>query len=349
MSAIECDDIVIELGDELILNVIGYKDQGESIILTIGNNKFVGVIDCYKTSDTFITKDILERLDVKRLDFLCWTHVDWDHTRGFSELTKYVKENTAIILPEGINSRLINSICAENTSYYKEEYDKIFKMFENVNQEFRLKVNQSSNIFNFNLISSVDNIRYKFSVQSFAPISGIINECEKNIISEFYDSISIHDNNKSLEQTWHIKPNKLNNLYSVGLKIILESKDTRISICLTGDLDNLTISKMTERKRNTIFGVNTIFKIPHHGSDSASELFKPGCIETFGYGVTTAYKNTLPNSKMLQKYSLKCDKLSRINCNDDNHGIITYKINFEDLNTVNVIHENSAGEYTYTS
>lgn len=346
MSAVECNDVLVTNDEYLKLYVIGYRFQGESIILTIGNGKFVGVIDCYRTKEEFITKSILEKLNIKRLDFICWTHMDWDHTKGMSQLRKFIKEDTAIILPEGMNAREIDGLInkTEIKNSYKKEFNQIFNMINKVNKNFRLTVNQSSTIFDFNLIFAQSEKKYRFIIDSFAPISGIVNECMSETIQQFYESVTVKERYRELKERWHVDPNRKNNLYSVGLRVIIDSSDARVSICLCGDLDDVTIENMDERKRNKIFNRNTLFKVPHHGSENAYSLFELGCIEEFKYGVTTSFRNKLPTKKMIKAYQKKCRSIARTDLKKGTFGVVTYSIQLKDLIALEPEYENAAGE-----
>lgn len=347
MSAIDYDDILVTENDNLKIYVIGYNYQGESIVITIGEDKFVGVIDCYRTKDEFITKRILEDLKINRLDFVCWTHTDWDHTKGLSQLKKYVKKDTVIILPEGMSAREIDDLINENTikKSYKKEFNQIFEMTRKVQDDYQLKVNQTSTIFDFNLYFPLGSKKYRFIIDCFAPISGVVNEYMGKTIKEFYENIDMKNGLKELNKNWTVDPNRKNNLYSIGLSIVINSENERISICLCGDLDNITINKMSESKRNKIFNKNTILKIPHHGSENADDLFNLNCIKEFKYGVTTSFRNKLPNSEMLVKYKQKCSKLSRTDLKKGKYGVVTYTINLKDLNVLEPEYESSAGEH----
>ena len=345
MSAIQHDDILVTEDESLKIYVVGYSNQGESIVIVIGDNKFIGVIDCYRTKNEFITKKILEDLKVEQLDFICWTHADWDHTRGLSQLRKYVKNNTAIILPEGMGSREIHNLIYKDDikDSYKKEFNQIFNMINKVDEDYRLAVNQSSSIFDFNLKFSGSHKKYRFMIEAFAPISGITNICTSETIEQLYNSVI--ENPKRPDKKWYVEPNRKNNLYSVGLQVILDSNDERVTICLCGDLDDITISKMNATKRNKIFNENTIFKIPHHGSENANALFELKCIDKCEYAVTTSFKRKLPTDIMLKKYKKKCTNLSRTNLRKGTYGLVTYSIALKDLSREEPIYENSAGEY----
>lgn len=88
--------------------VIGYKNQGESIIILFidaGEEgcpvKYSIVIDCFKYNKRNITDEILRRYSVDTISMLCWTHPDLDHSVDIDTLIKkYCKGSTQILLPE---------------------------------------------------------------------------------------------------------------------------------------------------------------------------------------------------------------------------------------------------------
>lgn len=94
------------------------------------NDCFVN-FDCYKGRDIFVTDRILKELGINELDFLCWTHIDWDHTKGLSELFRYVSPDTAFILPTGISVREILNSTIASKDYFSKEYRKIFQLIDN--------------------------------------------------------------------------------------------------------------------------------------------------------------------------------------------------------------------------
>lgn len=58
---------------KLELNVIGYHDQGESIVFFIktdGIAAYTGLVDCYKTEDQNAVKMVLEKEQVEKIDFM---------------------------------------------------------------------------------------------------------------------------------------------------------------------------------------------------------------------------------------------------------------------------------------
>lgn len=76
--------------------IIGYKSQGESILFFIrtdGGISFSGLVDCFYLKDIDKVRDILEGNKISTLDFICWTHPDWDHSKGLENIIEKIPTN----------------------------------------------------------------------------------------------------------------------------------------------------------------------------------------------------------------------------------------------------------------
>ena len=86
--------------------IIGYKKQGEAILFFVRTDKgisFSGLVDCFYLKDIDKVRDILESNKICSLDFICWTHPDWDHSKGLKNIIdNYASEKTNIWIPEGV-------------------------------------------------------------------------------------------------------------------------------------------------------------------------------------------------------------------------------------------------------
>lgn len=341
---IERDDIYIDQADHLHLHVIGYKNEGESIVFHIGN-KFLGVIDCYKDNDCFKTKEIIEQYG-GRVDFVCWTHSDWDHTKGLSELEPYFYDETAVIVPQGIQAKEWREIVLEknkNCAYQKEEYEKIYAMLERTKEYLYLSVNESTQLYRFNLKHKSEIM--EFSMNSFAPMGKIIHDLQGKYIAGAMGS------NQQREELFK-KLNQDNNLFSVCLQINLGLGSESLCILLTGDLDNRVIQKMNPKSIEKIFSRANVIKIPHHGSSTSDEIVTynyPKGIK-FDYAITTSYKNKLPEDKILRQYN---NLGTVINVNQqkekDAFGIAEYEIpllnHHENLSDIHNIYLHGNADY----
>ena len=95
---------------KLELNVIGYHDQGESVVFFIKTDGMVaqtGLVDCYKTEEQNAVKMVLEKERIKKVDFVCQTHPHDDHTRGLDEIWKeYCTKETCFCCSDIIEADL---------------------------------------------------------------------------------------------------------------------------------------------------------------------------------------------------------------------------------------------------
>lgn len=340
---IEKDDIMISKTDHLHLHVIGYPKQGESIVLNIGN-KFVGVIDCFKKSNCFKTKEIVEEYG-GRIDFICWTHSDWDHTFGISELKEYFYDETAIIVPGAFQAKEWRTFVLDNPEvkdYKLKEYKEIFKIIDETKGYLYQGVNESTELYNFRLINGSNEI--EFGMKSFAPMGKIL----RNLESEYLKGAT---EKKEIKEKLFKKYNQDNNLFSVGLLITLKVYGGMLKIVLTGDLDNKVIDSMHKKSVERVFSRSNIIKIPHHGSVSASSLIDfdyPEGIK-FDYAITTNYQDKLPQDEILSKYT-QYGKVINVNYhNKDIFGIAEYEIPLldivENINELQILHRRGNADY----
>ena len=95
--------------------IIGYKKEGETILFLIradGGVSFAGMVDCFRMDDIDKAADILKKENIQELDFICWTHPDFDHSKGLKDIiTDYASKKTCIWIPEGIDTREVT--CSE--------------------------------------------------------------------------------------------------------------------------------------------------------------------------------------------------------------------------------------------
>ena len=101
---------------DLFLNLylIGYENEGESIIISVTSSNpekrlfYIGIVDSYKSGDINLTKEVLEHIferyelkkEKRKINFLCWTHPHDDHTKGMDDIIKqYCNNKTLIALP----------------------------------------------------------------------------------------------------------------------------------------------------------------------------------------------------------------------------------------------------------
>lgn len=327
---IQQNDIFINGNDYIELYIIGYQSKGESIVINIAN-QFVGIIDSYYVADNFITKDIVENIG-KKLNFVCWTHTDKDHTKGLYDLLSYVTPNTAFILPDGISCQEIkHSIGGASPT---DEYAKLFNYIHAIQPKYFVAANEHVRIYEFNLRVLGSSEKYKVSINSFAPMSLLV---RNNVLKSLDDIVT---KNGKLHET--------PNLHSVGLKVIItgENKES-IRLCLAGDLDNATVEQMDDFSVEHVFAYNDILKIPHHGSKNCDLLMKNGYVRNFGHAAVTSFRGRcqLPDADLLNCYK-KIGTVSYTSQNDGHpFGMVKYRLPISFLcGTIMVDYQNAAGQ-----
>lgn len=90
------------------INVIGYKTEGESSVVFIKYDSGIAfsiVVDCFCYQNKNKTVEILRNNNVKSIDYLCWSHPDYDHSQGMCDIfTEFVNEKTIINIPENVDN-----------------------------------------------------------------------------------------------------------------------------------------------------------------------------------------------------------------------------------------------------
>lgn len=259
---------------KLELNVIGYHDQGESIVFFIktdGVAAYTGLVDCYKTEDHNAVKMVLEKEQIKKIDFVCWTHPHDDHTLGLEEMwQQYCTKDTCFCCTDIVQSDL---------ELYSEEARLIFQSIKDVHTIFKrkkMRIAYLKDATQIERLLCVGNTKqYEFRIQSFAPNSAILGE---RLIGS---------------------KDQKGNAYSVGLFLFLG----QYSIMLAGDVENQTIRRIADG--DVEYPVDYI-KIPHHGSKSAA--FLPDKMRGLnllapGIAAATLFRiHRLPETQVLAKY-----------------------------------------------
>lgn len=118
--------------DSLHLDVytIGYKDEGESLLLLLCDGKKIlhsAMTDCYCIDGYNHADVILNDLEVKNIDAFVWTHPDRDHSTGIEPfLEKYdFNAEARIFIPAGISGEIIDTDEAKNAlKYITNKYNR---------------------------------------------------------------------------------------------------------------------------------------------------------------------------------------------------------------------------------
>lgn len=285
-------DKLIYGGLKIDIYTIGYVPEGESIVFIIYSGSdylYVGVIDSYEKDNFNYTKELLDSLEIAKINMLCWSHPDSDHSKGFKKLFGFLDNNSVFVIPS-------------NVIEYRDKIEKQFyDIWEFINNEQLSPKAQkkkgyipvgcciqyvSANTFICNLpcLYFVQGIsKYQFSLVSFLPIS------QNTYMGEF--------NDKNMEE----------NGFSVGLLLQLgEFCAVFASDChdkYIKEIDQLYFSDYCD-----------FLKIPHHGSKTSTKIID--CFRTAigkGYNITAASvtKKTvkLPNDDAMCQYKKVCDNI----------------------------------------
>lgn len=257
------------------LYLIGYKNIGESIVFIVYCDNIIiysGVVDSYE-QDINKTVDILERKNIKKLDFICWTHPDEDHSIGIDTLlNNYTSENTTVFIPESING---------------EEYDynhRVKCTFDILDEVLK---SRKSNTFKVKSASD-----YKV-LEMFSFDRGALGKEEFKIVSIAPNSTILRKNNFNTT----FKKND----YSIGLLITLG----KFTMLLSGDIENRTIENM---EYYYIPEIIDYIKTPHHTSDTSDKLLNYINDNSCQIACTTVYKKgkiNLPNKSIIDLYRSK--------------------------------------------
>ncbi len=279
--------------------LIGYKEQGESIVFILYANKpnykvlYSIVIDCYEENIN-ATKEILDEILTDKVDMLIWTHPHDDHTKGMLELlNNYSSRNTQIILANILGNKGIK---------LSKECKKVERKIATLNKrlKYRYDINEMVHFDNsLKIIEflNADTIE-RMDVRCIAPIP----------------SISAKQSSKS-----NINPNDL--CVAIIVELVLKN-NRKMNFLFSGDIENEVLSEI-HRWQDSYEIPNTynFIKIPHHGGRSAEKV--KGILNgerKSEYAATTIFlkegetKYTNPEIELLEEYKGYVDN---IGCTSD--------------------------------
>lgn len=254
------------------INLIGYHEQGESIVVfikDIANQEviFSCVVDCYEVDKSNATEKLLIENNIKEIDLFCWTHPHEDHSKGIDKLFKYFGKKTKVIIPSNLK---MDSATNEIKKLY-ERVTMINKNGKTTNGVLMLTTDTKTLYSTTYIDNRKENI--DVDITAFTPIS-------RRIINQI--------GNKEIDY----------NEFSIML--LLQIAD--IKILLASDIQKGTIESFKIDNAN-IQNVNYI-KIPHHCSKTSENLLD--IVEYDGESTilaTTVFrKYDLPDLKLLEKY-----------------------------------------------
>lgn len=312
------NDYIIK--DNLISRVytIGFDPQGESILITICDGEhvlFAGLIDCFINDNDYII-NLLDALNIKKLNYFCITHPDFDHCVGVSKILDRIDCTTTIALP----SRIFD---------FLDQYD--LKVKESL-ESLRILLNMNSNNSRKPIFNTVSNNHTIIDNWSFYDYKGEKNELNIMTITPSANMIEKYALRKDTGGT-DVEHNDFSivNLVKIG----------NLKLLLTGDTMNDAFRDAFTNLSK--FGMEffdskiDFVKIPHHTSSGSDLLLEK--IKTSGYGIgvsaTTVFrKSKLPNFELFVDYNA-CSDYSFCTCAEkpsvQKNGIILYEVDITNM------------------
>ena len=317
---------------EVFIYVVGYKEEGESIIFIIkdaGISIFTMVIDSYQFENTNYTIEILKEHNIQNIDLLCWTHPDLDHTIGLDVIINNFCKETIFVTPEGLRERL--------NKFPDKEASEMLKYIDETHTKRKEAHRHRVGVAN-------DNEYNLILTQNF------VDKSDKKLLLEIKSLAPIYSNIE------YYKVNDVNyskNIYSIVLVVNIGNR----KFVFTGDVENRTICHMDLDHIEDIF----LLKIPHHTSRSSKKMLEyytskyNKSNKEIPIAFTTIYKkHNLPNKDMVNGYKNICSNFYCTNVQNEEtkecYGYVCYSskictpINYEQLH--NYIHYSGlAGKY----
>lgn len=312
------NDYIIK--DNLIIRVytIGFDPQGESILITICDGEYVlfaGLIDCFINDNDYII-ELLDALNIKKLNYFCITHPDFDHCVGVSKILDRINCDTNIALP----SRIFD---------FLNKYD--LKVKESL-ESLRNLLNMNSNNTRKPIFNTVSNNHTIIDNWNFYDHKGKINELNIMTITPSANMIERYALRKDTVGT-DVEHNNFSivNLIKIG----------KLKLLLTGDTMNASFKDAFANLSR--FGMDFLnskidfVKIPHHTSPGSDLLLKK--IKSNGYGIgvstTTVFrKSKLPNYELFIDYN-SCSDHSFCTCAEktstQKNGIVLYEADITNM------------------
>lgn len=287
--------------------IIGYSDQGESIVVLFMDKEenvfYTIVIDCYAKDELNKTMELLDKFNIhNHIDLLCWSHPDRDHTLGIDSLIdKYCDDKSFIFVPFGIEGN--ENDCVSYNNGDKEIVDKIFALNSRLHKAFKpvgCPEESSLQLPGFDFCSLLEK-SLPVRIYALSPLSEYIADAKRRYT----------ENGKYIHK----------NLFAISLCMIV-GENYYFHFC--SDIENSTIAHMNQ----DFFEKATFVKIPHHSSKGSSKLLGLLPANKFISCSTTFTPSNLPHQEILELYEKRSSNLHWTGIPSDGqklgYGIIEY-------------------------
>lgn len=296
------------------LYVIGYKEQGESIIMLFVDSikdtvVYSIVIDsCLANDGTSKTVEILESMHVDKLNILCWTHPDTDHTMGIDAIVDdYCSKTTRILIPFGLFGRNDDPI-----DYNEGDQERIKKLYQYNTRRTKCVIPVGPASDDWEKICDLQ-------------FDDLLNQTEAVILA-----MSPHKDYIAENMTTNSKIGKNHLSISMMVKI----GDYKFDFC--GDITNRTINHIWAEP----FDKPLFLKTPHHSSRYSLNLLNKLSVNTDALGCTTTFaREGLPHDDAVAAY---LDIFSHFHSTGTtteekpNYGMIEYTFDLVDKKRVSI-------------
>lgn len=305
------------------IHVIGYSYMGESIVVVFtekssGDVIYSIVIDSFCRKNLHMTCKLLHSYNIDKIDLLCWSHPDFDHSLGIDQIISgFCNENTKILIPFGIYDPQFKSI-----EHSKREHEYITKI---------LMLNIIS-LKSFNPVSVVTEEHTRIEtlkmtapgeeleieIDALSPVSSLLGD-------KVYNGKKIDKNKLSIVLS-----------ISLGKNIFLFGSDI-----LNEEITHLCKDKLFKP---------LFIKIPHHASNTSGNLLDCLSLDKNSSFVcsTTFETHNLPNDKVMNEYSKRCSRVDWTGKGSANkYGIVNYNFDIYDAHQVKVSHDGNASQWSY--
>lgn len=304
------------------IHVVGYNYMGESIVVVFiekstGDVIYSIVIDSFCRKNLHITYDLLESYKIDKIDMLCWSHPDYDHSLGLDMIIgRFCDEHTKILVPFGIHDSQFNSI-----KHSKREHEYITKIIniKNISPKsfnpISVVAEERTGIETLKVTAPGEELRIK--IEALSPITSLFS-------NKMYEGKKIDKNNLSIVLS-----------LSLGDNIFIFGSDI-----LNYEIQYICKDKL----RNPVF-----IKIPHHASDTADALLDHIILDKDSSYVCSTTFNThhLPDGEVMNKYSDRCTRVDWTGRgNSHKFGVVNYNFDIYDTHQVKVSHSGNASQWS---
>ncbi|MBS7364217.1 MAG: hypothetical protein KIH03_10435 [Paludibacteraceae bacterium] len=276
------------------------------------------VIDSYDNGT--ITERILKKYDVRKLDFVCWTHPHVDHSQGIDTLIKgHFHDDIVIFVPKFYFGNLTKGVLASESAQTKQIFDTIWKL---------VKKNSNYNKI-WRSISAFGDATNKYPMKLYT------DEIDKEVCFYFLTPLGSRTDKYANKGNQFNKPNEL----SISFVMSIDGYDFYFG----GDTEN----EHAKGIDNEIVKNMRWIKVPHHcslGAKSIADNLGP----QLDFAASTVYQSSgLPKKSIQDIYANKSTlHMTQLDNTTHDYGIIQYNYHFGKIETkVDILTYGNAGQY----